>query len=388
MYEGYVLKIDIGGQEYGITTKITFNDINVIHESLNSDEVNYKEVFAKMIQDKVISEIKPNLNDIYLNDDLKEIAKKFVLLRYKIKDSIEFNCDEMIFYKSILNLIHDKSMNELKELTLEIPQLNSEILQNITNALNTFQQTISNIMSSEIVANFKKTTNQISQIFNDVSLNIANLFKDIKIPTISEERKEELRLSYKNWGCYGWTMLPELPISGYGDCPSNIVDANKLALSYMTKEDMNHLFNEIRGMKGVKKSDLEEAIFAFEHKKYKSCALILFGLIDAKLIRLQRINKNTNNRREVGKKAAELVLEKIKNEHELEKKFLLLLDYENIFACLSTVFANGKDFRKQPNVINRNFLDHGMMTKNVIRKDCVQLFLLYYNLLMFLEFMK
>lgn len=75
----------------------------------------------------------------------------------------------------------------------------------------------------------------------------------------------------------------------------------------------------------------------------------------------------------------------IKNEQDLEKRFLLLLDYENLFACLNTVFANGGDFRKQPVVINRNFVAHGMMTRRVIRKDCVQLFLLYYNLLMFLE---
>ena len=67
------------------------------------------------------------------------------------------------------------------------------------------------------------------------------------------------------------------------------------------------------------------------------------------------------------------------NEQNLEKRFFLLLDYENILACFNTVFADAEDFRKRPVVINRNFVDHGMMTKKVIRKDCVQLFLLYYK---------
>ena len=114
----------------------------------------------------------------------------------------------------------------------------------------------------------------------------------------------------------------------------------------------------------------------------------MFGLIDAKIIRLQRKDNGPNGRRAVGKRAANKVMQKIKNEQNLEKRFFLLLDYENILACFNTVFADAEDFRKQPVVINRNFVDHGMMTKKVIRKDCVQLFLLYYNLLMFLDVAK
>ena len=56
-----------------------------------------------------------------------------------------------------------------------------------------------------------------------------------------------------------------------------------------------------------------------------------------------------------------------------------------LFACLEKVFEGGKDFKNQPDVINRNFLDHGMMTKKVRKKDCIQLFLLYYNMLELLD---
>lgn len=64
-------------------------------------------------------------------------------------------------------------------------------------------------------------------------------------------------------------------------------EANALALRYCKDADMQDLFSEMRKEKKIKKSDLEEAIFCFENKKWKACILILFGLIDAKLIRLQ-----------------------------------------------------------------------------------------------------
>lgn len=35
--------------------------------------------------------------------------------------------------------------------------------------------------------------------------------------------------------------------------------------------------------------------------------------------------------------------------------------------------------------MNRNFVDHGMLHRKVRRMDCIQLFLAYYNFLMFEE---
>ena len=44
-----------------------------------------------------------------------------------------------------------------------------------------------------------------------------------------------------------------------------------------------------------------------------------------------------------------------------------------------------ESFKEQPTVINRYFLDHGMMSKPVRRNDCITLFLLFYNLLILLD---
>ncbi len=105
----------------------------------------------------------------------------------------------------------------------------------------------------------------------NIAINIGESLQAIKIPTISEEKKEELRIAYRAWGSYGWTMMPNLPIFGFSDCPVDIKEANKLALSFCKKDDMTRLFDKLREMKGIKRTDFEEAVFGFEHVKYKFC---------------------------------------------------------------------------------------------------------------------
>ena len=131
--------------------------------------------------------------------------------------------------------------------------------------------------------------------------------------------------------------------------------------------------------------DYEEAIFNFKNKKYKSCAMILLSLIDAKLIRMQRKEDRNKGRRSTGFSAIKNIEKRIDAEENIEKKLLLFLLYKNLFACLKEIFANGDDFKTQPILANRNFVYHGMLHRNVCKRDCIQLFLLYYNFLMFFE---
>ena len=153
-------------------------------------------------------------------------------------------------------------------------------------------------------------------------------------------------------------------------------------MNFCKKADIESLFENLLEMKVVKKSDLEEAIYDYKQGKYKSCALIMFSLIDAKLIRFQ----NADKQRKVGKGAVDFLAKKMKSDSDIEQIFHMLLCYENLIACLAKMFEHGNDFRKQPKVINRNFIDHGMMTRKVLKRDCIQLFLLYYNLIMSIDF--
>lgn len=203
--------------------------------------------------------------------------------------------------------------------------------------------------------------------------------KNLRIPIIPDERKQRVFARYQKWGNYGWTPDPDENM--YELLKTDPLDKNNAdRRARKLFSNMNPVFASILQSKRCKKSDLEEAIADFNDKRYKSCSLMLFPLIDAQLIRLQRPDPNAIRRRKVGKKAVNEA-RKRSGVDEHKEWVVLAAYYYNVFACLETMFANGNDFNDEPEVINRNYLAHGMMKREVTRTNCVQLFLLYYNVL-------
>ena len=66
---------------------------------------------------------------------------------------------------------------------------------------------------------------------------------------------------------------------------------------------------------------------------------------------------------------------------------ITLLEHLNIIAALKTMFKGGDDFKEQPEIINRNFVDHGMLHRRVTKKECKMLFLLLYNFTQHLNYL-
>lgn len=135
----------------------------------------------------------------------------------------------------------------------------------------------------------------------------------------------------------------------------------------------------------TRKKDIREAISCYNSRQYNACALILFSIIDSRLIRLQR--KNTE-KYSVGAGAVAKYKEIVEQQTSDRGKLFLSLSYANLFPCLFTVFEDPNNFSKKTKVINRNYLDHGMSYKTVRKKDCIKLFLLLYNLLEFISIIK
>ena len=160
--------------------------------------------------------------------------------------------------------------------------------------------------------------------------------------------------------------------------PSSRADANAKALSYCGNKQIEILFSDLLDTKGIKKADLTEAIDDFRSKKYKSCASILFSLVDGILIR--SMEKGKKRQRPSGKTAAVLLNGKIENADEIKDMIFHLLSWAGVFAALKVFFEPGDDFKRQPSVLGRNWLDHGMLHRPVKRMDCIQLFLLLDNL--------
>lgn len=277
-----------------------------------------------------------------------------------------------------------------------IPKVNlpdiSASISKITQASQNLQSMMSSIQFTwlenlpKITASLKLNLPDYSKAFGGMTSAIQELLKGITIPTISEERKQQLIESYTEWGKLGWTMPPDAKPNEFNKPPENSTAAYNQLRYCTTNSCMEKIFNELSEMPNLKKSDLREAIECYRNKHYKSSCLIIFSMIDSRLIRSQvDSERDRNGFRRSGKQAANNLFGRIKTNIINDQMIFTMLDQVNLLEALKTFFDNGNDFKVQPHVLNRNFLDHGMLYRKVIRKDCVMLFILLFNLTQFLN---
>ena len=230
--------------------------------------------------------------------------------------------------------------------------------------------------AASIVAPIQESLGQFSSM-------LASTIAGLQLPEYSEEQRKELIESHKKWGEYGWSMLPHAPIKLFYECPDTPAEADKIALAHYKKKGLETLFDDLH-RKRVRKCDLDEAIVCFQNRQYTACALILFSLIDAKLIRLHP-KPQDDKRRKTGAGAIFGYKKKYEANHNIDELFFRAFRYFNLFKCLEKMFEDTKDFTLESQIVNRNYIGHGMNYRQTRRKDCVQLFLVLYNLLTFLE---
>lgn len=341
---------------------------------------------------KICIESDEKLQSNYFTQIEPDIYKKFIFAIAKTDED-----NEVINPKAYKNI----SIPELPHIEvpkIEVPDFKSQ-LSNINYTMTPIVNVINEINNmlpsfyAEMAENLQKISDAImhaipdyNAVFSGLTSALNGLLKALKTPTISEEKKEQLIESYTAWGKLGWTLPPTAKFDVFYQKPENGVDAYNKLRYCTTDACMKELFQEMYGISNLKKSDLEEAIECFNGKHYKSSCLILFSMIDSKLIRAQvdEDRNRKNGRRYSGKPAAEKLFKRIEKNND-NKMFFTLLAQKNIFEALQTFFSNGNDFKAQPKILNRNFLDHGMLYRKVIRKDSVMLFLLLFNFIQLLN---
>lgn len=282
-----------------------------------------------------------------------------------------------------------QSIKALKEFQLCTRQIHNAIepeVQRILPAVN------------EILKNYKELTDEI-RIFERSLQSIVNSidWRLIMVPGLSEEEKQKRIDAFRQWGAYGWTMIPHASFKYFNAKPMSKKEANRKALAcFRTKKQMEEFWQAFEKKEKLKKSDFDEAVVDFNNRRYKSCAMILYSLIDARTIRLQGKPKDNpltdakNKRkrfRKSGSAASNMIKKKYDQIHEkdMHAMFFSYLAREGLFYALDVFYKGGDDFKEQPDIMNRNFVDHGMLHRKVRRIDCIQLFLVYYNFLTFEE---
>lgn len=187
------------------------------------------------------------------------------------------------------------------------------------------------------------------------------------------------------WGELGWSPFPSVGVRFICQIPEEADIADKKMTELCDQVIMEELFQKLLNQPGVEKDDCIEAIENFRDQRYKSCSLLLCSLLDSKLIHNNyelNIIKETYKRKNVGGTAIKELKNNVENK-QCNFNWLVLIYIANLFSCLGKIFSRANDFKEQPRVINRNFLLHGMLEREVTHKDCLQLFSLYFNYLQY-----
>lgn len=403
------IKLVINGTEYELTLYLSVKDIMFLVETDNEASDRYPQVIASIMSKHIINNDSIPSDEFIAKDDaaLIKYIEELVSEDSRLRNSYEkFSCESNIYLKFVLatkdmwNNMTRSVVSQLPQITkplaLDIGKTTLAVSSQMGSTLSSFEKSVkANIpkinTTFSIIQQALEPINRISKIVGELTAGFAtqlsSIYEQIKLPNITEEHKAELRLSFETWGKFGWTLMPHAEITVFNEAPSDIKDSNERIKEWCTKADMETLFEGFLYVKGANKRDLEEAINLYRSRQYKSCAMLLFSLLDAKLIRMQRKEDRDpkSKRRSSGASAIRKIKKRVESEQDINKKFFLLLSYTNLFACIETLFEDAKDFKKQPTLINRNFLQHGMLTRKVKKRDCIQLFLLYYNFLEFFE---
>ncbi|MCP1111597.1 hypothetical protein M2150_002467 [Lachnospiraceae bacterium PM6-15] len=380
--EPRIISLMLSGKSYSIPSYFSFHDLLIYQEVLKRDN-SAKKALVEVIYHKLetLEQSIPTKNELYLENDSS--FEPYIL-------AIVSNGNELGKYYSETDCSLLATERFAIAFNQYVPEFTKKISEQIQPALKQFMQSIN---VPKLNASFSRIARQMTELFapiqkiaSQISTYLFDVFSKIQIPTLTQEEKEALKASYEKWGQFGWSAIPNSTITLYSHAPLDYREADKIALKYFNTDGLKDLFAKLQETP-LRKNDLNSAIYCFEHKQYKACATLLFGIIDSKLIRLQA-KTETNNRRQVGQKAIRKLETKIREKADLEKYLYHFLYLSNLTSCLSTFFENGNDFLHEPKTINRNYILHGMNKRSVRRKDCIQLFLALYNLTNLLDDLK
>lgn len=253
------------------------------------------------------------------------------------------------------------------------------------------RQALSSVFSSSAYQKYwdtlRETAVSMSSITAELSAAIRTLadrltdgILELSVPGLSEEEKKRKVQNYSQWGTFGWTLFPDMPLTYFSDAPDTLEEANTQMQPFCDTWDLIEHTERLRRY-NISQIDLDSAIVCYQSQQYKACALLLFGIIDSQLISIQPKGKAY---RPSGHSAVKVLSDHLEEKEESETLYHLLL-FKNLLCCLKTLFASGKDFKEEPDVLNRNFISHGMNHRPVEKNDCIQLFVALQNLLFHLS---
>lgn len=175
------------------------------------------------------------------------------------------------------------------------------------------------------------------------------------------------RESAEEWGGHGWVLLDGMNMRMIRSCPGTFPEANRIlkpiALASFPETKAVILAN------ARKRKDVVEMFSLYEEKHYKPCAMMACSLIEGEIINW-KIAK-TRTRRVNSKPTSLTIAEDVASSQQA------MVDLVSTIAAYDHFFRNTHPFnRALEGELNRNFLMHGMMHKEVTQVACLKLFYL------------
>ena len=362
----------IAGSAYTITPILTFDIYEKILTDLNKKRI--KNIIAEIIQSDIQ---KAGTKSLSLDEILNAPD-------HPCKKYIDFLLDENNNLKVLFEQ-EPKTQDDYTRFENATKKYGQQVFQNIKDSLDKFAQKMRGLITEQYFKQLQRTDFSRSFIdFSEIISNIQNQIRDIilnhkvSLPTFNWE---EWETAVKRWGQYGWTFIPNAPSGLFMHIVEDKNKCDKIALHYLHKKDMLNLFEELNRM-NINHADLNEAIYCYNNKCYKACAMLLCALIDGIIYKCQKVN---GAQRRKGNKNFFEQLRKNSIKEELLLQQFLLLQVDNLIEYMKKLFEQGNDFQLKTSVLNRNFLLHGMNKKSICQKECKQLFLAVYNTKMVID---
>lgn len=390
-------------REYRISTFLSVGDCSDIESYLESGEREYRKEVAKLFWNKVICDDseRPSLESVIdLPDDclqrmlfgmLQSDEKLFATyqgladiedLYYRFMLAINRYMEEL--YLDIADSLKDSLVEAIKAIDIDYEKVGKTVVD-VANGFTSLCTYISGKIKS-FEEGYRRFEETYGKTLGKLIESLGHASERFELPGFSEAERKEILASYAKWGSYGWTPPMSIQFNQMYTAPQSQEQADEKMLRYCTDAEMEELFKDTLDHPLAVRSDVEEAVFSYKNHQYKACVLILFALIDGLLISYQKEEDRDpkTHRRSSGCNAFNKLLKRFDTEHP-DTYVVKLFVCQSIASCLQAFFANGKDFVEEPDVINRNYIGHGMSKRPVEKIDCIKVFLLYRHVLHFLK---
>lgn len=399
---GATILMKINSLQLKVTPYLSVADLNFV--SKNKVFVSNRNIINRLIANHVQDNLhKEKIKKFKRLNIRKNQLLDFIYVYVKSDDYLQKYFDKQLFESNKIDKIYEAFIDSIEKANHDYNSCNQNIVRKLynPNVIANINKTASLIesLSPQMRAVIGRNLSIISLINTNIGFefyspfvnHICSIYSKItqyvltnNLLTQNNSLFEKVDLAEK-WGMLGWTIFcDDIELTEVALDDFNYESATKAVLALITDKKIEQLKENLMRELNLKceymyEEDITEAFNNYYEKRYKSCALLVFALIDGLIIRKQIPCKKSKNgkKRKVCNSGAKLIIDQASSTLGIKCYPFIC----NLYKVFNKLFCFGDDFSIDQSVINRNLLVHGMLKREVTKADCIQIFYLLLNFL-------